>query len=79
MFTCLLSMLSAVISVRDIIFFSAMHFIYFINGHESRFNLFGLLTNNTQRICLVASGGRKHAVTFRSLVRRFAAAPHMST
>ena len=36
-----------------------------INSHESRFNLFGLLTNNTQRICLVAKGGRE-LVTFRS-------------
>ena len=34
--------------------------------HESRFNLFGLLTNSTQRICLVARGGRE-LVTFRSL------------
>ena len=49
-----------------------------INGHESRLNLFGLLTNSTQRICLVASGGRKPMI-FRSLVRRFPATPHMST
>ena len=28
-----------------------------INSHESRFNLFGLLTNSTQRICLVARAG----------------------
>ena len=26
---------------------------------KSRFNLFGLLTNSTQRICLVARGGRE--------------------
>ena len=45
--------------------FGAMHFIYYINSYESRFNLFGLLTNSTQRICLVASGGRE-PVTFRS-------------
>ena len=30
------------------------------------------MTNNTQRLCLVASGGRE-LVTFRSLVRRFPA------
>ena len=36
-----------------------------INSHESRFNLFGLLTNSTQRICLVASG-ECEPVTFKS-------------
>ena len=50
----------------------------YINSHESRFYLHGLLTNSTQRICLVTSGGHE-PVTFRSLVRRFAATPHMST
>ena len=45
--------------------FGAVHFIYYIHSHESRFNLFGLLTNNTQRIYLVASGGRE-LMTFRS-------------
>ena len=45
-----------------------MHFIYYkkwINSHESRFNLFALLTNSTQCICLVTSGGRE-TVTFSS-------------
>ena len=37
----------------------------YINSHESRLNLFGLLTYSTKRICLVARGGRK-LVTFRS-------------
>ena len=46
--------------------FGAMHFIDYINSHESRFNLFVLLTNSTQRICLVARVGRE-LVTFRSL------------
>ena len=36
-----------------------------INSHETRFNLFWLLTNSTQRICLVARGGRE-LVTFIS-------------
>ena len=36
-----------------------------INSHESRFNLLGILTNSTQRVCLVARGGREF-VTFRS-------------
>ena len=49
-----------------------------INSHESRFNLFGLLTNSTLRICLVARGGLK-LVTFRSQSRRFPSTPHMST
>ena len=38
----------------------------YINSHDSRFNLFWLLTNSTQRIRLVASGGRE-PVSFRSL------------
>ena len=37
--------------------FGAKHFIYYIN--RSIANLFGLLTNSTQRICLVARGGRE--------------------
>ena len=37
-------------------------------SHDSRFNLIGLLTNSTQRICIVATGGREPA-TLRSLVR----------
>ena len=51
-----------------------MHFIYYINRskcHENRFNLFGLLTNSTQRIymsCGVVRGGRD-LVTFRSQSR----------
>ena len=49
-----------------------------INSHESRFNLFGLLTNSTQRICLVARAGLE-LVTFRSQSRRFPSTPHMST
>ena len=58
-----------------------MHFIYYhkkINSDESRFNLFGLLTNSTQRICLVARAGLE-LVTFRSQSRRFPSTPHMST
>ena len=46
-----------------------MHFIYYINrsiATKSRFNLFGLLTNSTPRLCLVASG-RLEPVTLRSL------------
>ena len=42
--------------------FGTMHF----NIPESKFILFGLLTNSTQRICLVARGGRI-LVTLRSL------------
>ena len=57
--------------------FGATHFIYYINSHESRFNLFGLLTN-TQRLSLVASGGRD-PVTFRSLSPTLPATPDMST
>ena len=37
-----------------------------INGHESRFYLFGLLTNSTQRIYLVAKAHGCEPVTFRS-------------
>ena len=50
----------------------------YINSHESRFNLFGLLTNSTQRICLVARAGLE-LVTFRSQSRRFPATPHLIT
>ena len=59
----------------------AMHSIYYINrsnSHENRFNLFGQLTNSTQRICLVARSGRE-PVTFRLLVRHFPSTSHMST
>ena len=49
-----------------------------INSHESRFNLFGLLTNSTQRIYLVARAGLER-VTFRSQSQRFPSTPHMST
>ena len=51
---------------------------HWINSHETRLNLFVLLTKNTQRICLAASGGHE-PVTFRSLVRHLSATPHMWT
>ena len=57
--------------------FGAMHFIYYIkkiNSHESRFNLFGILTISTQRIYPVVIGGRE-PVTFSSLVGRFPTTP----
>ena len=50
----------------------------YINSHESRFNLFGLLTNSTQRICLVARA-ELELVTLRSQSRRLPSTPHMST
>ena len=56
-----------------------MHFIYYIKrsiATNSRFNLFGLLTNSTQRICLVARAGLE-LVTFRSQSRRFPSTPHV--
>ena len=49
--------------------FSAMHFIYYVNKSIATkvvSTYFGLLTNSTQRICLVVSGGSE-PVTFRSL------------
>ena len=46
-----------------------------IRSQESRFHLFGLLTNSsTQRICPVAAGGRD-PVTLRSLVHRLVDCP----
>ena len=56
-------------SVTNHNMFGAMHFNYYINrsiNMKEGFNLLGLLTNSTQRICLVASGGCE-PVTFRSL------------
>ena len=54
--------------------FGVMHFIYYtnrsINGHESRFNLFGLLTNITYRMCLsLATDGREPVTSIPPLNR----------
>ena len=43
-----------------------------------RLNLFGLFTNSTRHICLVARAGLE-LVTMRSQSRRFPSTPHMST
>ena len=59
--------------------FGAMHFIYYTNRSmvtKVYSPYLSYIDQQHMRICLVASDGRK-PVTFRSLVRSLAAAPHI--
>ena len=52
-----------------IVWCSALYLLHkLINSHESRFDLFGLLTNFKLGMCFIAASGRK-PVTLRSLVQ----------
>ena len=52
--------------------------LYFEGILNRKWSLYSLVTNSTQRICLVARA-RLELVTFRSQSRRFPSTPHMST